>query len=393
MSLKNKLGAGLAIAALVTVSIVATGASASALAPSTDNYVNAELFDPATLSTTLNNTNATIQTGEKTSFTEAGYRHIWNTVWAKWKAPATGVIEADTDGSDSGIDTSLAIYTSASSISKATRLAWNDDADHAGGSLWSRIPSLAVKKGSTYYFQIGSVSTESAPATGGLELSISPTFTRPANDELGNAITVKGSSFTLSQTNFGSTLEPFEQFPIYGSVWYKWTPTSTGDLNVHVTGSIEDALVLVWEQNGSGDTPTGGLEDIDSAYISSDASDPLEAGSTYYFSLDSSGVQQGLITAKVTETVTGPLITKISASSGKIAGGTKITITGSRLTDVNQVNFGAESTNGLNIVHVGSTKITVVTPGVVNAGKVYVQLDTSGGLQSVINTASHYTYK
>ena len=41
----------------------------------------------------------------------------------------------------------------------------------------------------------------------------------------------------------------------------------------------------------------------------------------------------------------------------------------------------------------GVAKLTVITPAVLNPGKVFVQLDTSTGLQSVINTASHFTYK
>jgi hypothetical protein len=180
-----------------------------------------------------------------------------------------------------------------------------------------------------------------------------------------------------------------------GSVWYKWTPTAVGSLTLSFTGGTPDAYLLVWEQDGSGSSPTGELSQV----AGTDASAPapltilsLDAGSTYYISLGSSGVE-GVVKVKVVETVTGPSISKLSTTSGKIAGGTKVTITGKNLTDVNEVDLGSPSTNGLNLVHGGSTKLTFTTPAVLDPGKVYVQLDTSTSEQSVINTAAHFTYK
>lgn len=396
MSISRKLGAGLAVAALVITSVVAMSASASAVGPTDDNFANATVIGD-TLTLNLNNTDATTQSGENTTLTEVAAKHILSTVWAKWTAPATGSLEADTDGSSGSIDTSLAIFTSTSgtSVSKAKRLAWDEHAqtsDPTAIENWSRINGVGVKKGTTYYFQIGSLSLSSTVSTGDLELTLDPTYTAPANDNVGNAITETGSSFSISQGTYGSTMQNFEDFPAEGSVWYKWKPASIGDLTVDMVLSFPDSYAALWEQDNSGSTPTGELKGIDSTGGGDSMVDQLDPDSTYYISVGSSSGVDGTAKVKVTETVTGPLITKISPSSGKIAGGTKVTITGKRLTDVNEIDLGATSTNGLNLHIVSSTKLTFVAPAVLNPGKVWVRLDTAG-LESVINTASHFTYK
>ena len=286
MPVSSKLAAAFAVTALVSASVLAVSTSASALPPNADNYVNATTIG-ASLTANFNTNEATTQSGEVTTVAETAYKHIYSTVWAKWTAPATGVIEADTDGSASGLDTSLAIFTSAKTISKAKRLAWNDDADTDGNVIWSRIQSLSVSKGTTYYFQIGTMSGAGAATTGAVELTISPKYKAPANDDLGNAITEKGTSFSISTGSYGGTLEPFElSYPIEGSLWYKWTPTAVGSVDVNMTGSFSNAYVIVWELQTEGNNPSGELYEADGATDAASVSLPgLNAGATYYLSL------------------------------------------------------------------------------------------------------------
>jgi hypothetical protein len=396
MFVLRSLGTGLAIVALAATSIAVGGASAEDLAPTSDDYVHAATLpiDPGFIR--LNNTEATTEAGEVTTFTETAYKHIWSTVWAKWTAPASGAIEVDTNASGDVLDTSLAIYSSATSLAKATRLAWNDD---AGTNLlephWSKIDSLSVVKGTTYYFQAGTASGDAPPATGWIYININPKWDPPANDNEGSAVAESGTAFAIDSASYGSTLESFENVlsAIDGSIWYRWTPASTGKLVIDPAGSAADTYYEVWEQPGSGNLPSGTLVPLGGARDGSPTTIPtLNAGSTYLISAGST-YHDGAIVLHATETVTGPVITEISASSGTVKGGTKITITGARLTDVNEVDFGASSAIGSKIVHTGSTKLTVTTPAAAKASKVYVQLDTSTGLQSVVNTASHFTYK
>jgi hypothetical protein len=149
LSVSRKVLAALAVGALITASIIATSSSASASAPTDDNYANATVI-------------------------------------------GTG-LEANTDGSDSALDTSLAAFTSASSISKAKRLAWNEHAstDPSDTELWSEIKGIPITKGTTYYFQVGTLSGHSAPATGDIEINLQPTYVPPSNDNIGNAVTEK----------------------------------------------------------------------------------------------------------------------------------------------------------------------------------------------------------
>ena len=392
MSLLSKLGAGLAVAALAGASIVATADSASAIVDGLDSYAGATVVGTS-LTLNVNNAAATTQAGEVTTLTDLAYKHIYSTVWAKWTAPATGTIEADTDGSTAGLDTSLAIFTSAKSISKAKRLAWNDDADTADSVVWSKIEGIAVRKGTTYYFQLGTVSGSTPPATGVIDLTINPKYTQPVNDDLGHAIVESGTSFSIKTGTYGATLESFEQAGPYDSVWYKWIPAASGNVHFDLTGSDGDVYGSLWEQTGSGATPSGELAEVGEWADSTDPfTYPVNPGSTYFLAFGVILGPDGNVRAHITANLTGPIVTKISPASGSIAGGNKITITGKNLGDVNEVDFGSISNDSLNIVHVNSTKITVTVPQVVIKGKVWVQLDTPT-TSSVVNTATHYTYK
>jgi hypothetical protein len=70
-----------------------------------------------------------------------------NTVWYAWTAPASGWLEADTDGST--FDTVLGIYTG-SGLHSLDSVGCNDD----GRDMRSRQAFRAVR-GTTYYFQVG----------------------------------------------------------------------------------------------------------------------------------------------------------------------------------------------------------------------------------------------
>ena len=74
--------------------------------------------------------------------------------------------------------------------------------------------------------------------------------------------------------------------------------------------------------------------------------------------------------------VAAPTITSVVPSSGPITGGTKVTITGTNLTNTSSVMFGG--TPGTSISNVESTSITVTTPEKA-AGAVAVVVTGSGG--------------
>src|SRR2546421_2586121 len=72
---------------------------------------------------------------------------------------------------------------------------------------------------------------------------------QPANDNLGNARIISGSSGTVSGTTAGATREPLE--PIHAafgdhSVWFRWTAPNSGVATFDTFGSFFDTLLAAY---------------------------------------------------------------------------------------------------------------------------------------------------
>lgn len=76
-----------------------------------------------------------------------------------------------------------------------------------------------------------------------------------------------------------------------------------------------------------------------------------------------------------------PVVTSISATTGKIAGGETFTITGTGFTNASVVHFGAVA--GTSLVVASDTSITVVSPAQV-AGVYDISVTTPGGVSAVV---------
>ena len=83
----------------------------------------------------------------------------------------------------------------------------------------------------------------------------------------------------------------------------------------------------------------------------------------------------------------GTDLTSLSPTSGTTAGGTTVTIIGTKFTGATAVTFG--STPATNVTVVNSTKITAKTPA--RTGTVDVRVTTPGGT-TTISSADHYTF-
>src|SRR5439155_8966153 len=101
--------------------------------------------------------------------------------------------------------------------------------------------------------------------TGPFALSWAPVADAPANDNLASAQTLPASSGSLTGSNVLASREGGEPLPpsAHGrSVWYRWTPPSSGRLELDTqgsyfptqlsifTGSAVDALTLVGSNAG-----------------------------------------------------------------------------------------------------------------------------------------------
>jgi len=83
-----------------------------------------------------------------------------------------------------------------------------------------------------------------------------------------------------------------------------------------------------------------------------------------------------------------PTVTKLSTTKGPVAGGTKVTITGTNLSEVTAVKFGSESATGVAVK--SATSITAVSPAG-TAGIVAVTVTTPSGT-SIISSADEFAY-
>ena len=285
--------------------------------------------------------------------------------------------------------------------SKLKRLLINDDFD---GQRAGRAAPVKVTKGTTYYFQVslaGFSSPLSAPDT--FYVFVTGDFAAPSNDNFTAATPVTKDSFTVKGTTLGATTErtfedtsnpEFTTALVRASVWWKWTPKASGTLTASTLGSTGDTALsisiapsntgydrLVFSDDGDGDA--GKISNF-----------VFLAGTTYYFAVSNVSANtnpaSGPVVLTVDADLVGPIISSVSPTSGKLAGGTKVTITGERLSNATTVMVGGVPATSVTVIN--SKKITAVTPAGVSKGakSVYVY---AGGYSTTTRNPKTFTYK
>jgi subtilisin family serine protease len=174
---------------------------------------------------TASSDSATREVGEPAHAGVTGGRSLW---W-KFTAPASGVLECKTRGSD--FDTLLAVYPAGSAIA----LAGNDD--YGWGEQWSWV-NVEVQAGQTYDIAVDGYNGKSG------RVVLTAKFWPGTNDDFGAATELTAGQ-TIPGNNFGAGIEPFEPIPDVPvgapswragrSVWYKWTAPSGGRARVTIT--------------------------------------------------------------------------------------------------------------------------------------------------------------
>ena len=149
-----KFRATAVVAAVAAISAFASGAAvaSSPKAPGNDRFANAYLISGFEAAGNGTNVGATGEPGEP------GGNGSMNTVWWKWKAPASGKATFDTYGSQLS-DAFLCVYKG-SSLSNLVSLGCDDD----GGIGYSSALRAPVTAGAMYYIQVDGWSSE----TGGV---------------------------------------------------------------------------------------------------------------------------------------------------------------------------------------------------------------------------------
>ena len=216
---------------------------------------------------------------------------IDNTVWYSYTPSSDGILAADTEGST--YDTALAIYT-IGTIDPPALVGCDDNAGTFGQftppppfspTLFglSRI-AFQASAGETYLFQVGGAYEARGHLTFNLAVELPPV---KGNDDFVDAIAISEPlPYLNKQDTKGALVEPNEPtpchfpaggipvpFPIVGSVWYSYTPSSDVVLTAAASGNFGAAHAIYRGADMSSLTIIGcGL----SSFIAG-------AGVTYYF--------------------------------------------------------------------------------------------------------------
>ncbi len=262
---------------MASATCIATFTGSTSGTPSNDAFASATEIVGSSGSTTGSNVSATKETGESSHAGNSGGKSVW---WT-WTPTSGGSSTITTIGSS--FDTLLAVYTG-SGVSAVTAVASNDD---TSSSLQSSVTFTATA-GTTYRIAVDGY----AGASGSIVLtwSQSVTTSAPANDSFSSAIALTSSSGTTTGSNASATKETGE--PSHAgnsggaSVWWKITPTATGQVTVSTAGSNFDTLLAVYIGSAVGSLTSIASNDDTGATLQSSVSFTGTAGTTYYIAVD-----------------------------------------------------------------------------------------------------------
>jgi 5-hydroxyisourate hydrolase-like protein (transthyretin family) len=142
----------------------------------------------------------------------------------------------------------------------------------------------------------------------------------PPNDNFSSPTILSGFPTTASGTNVDATLgfnEPLPErfgFLATASVWFRWTPTASGPVQINTNGSNFDTILAVWTGSNSGNLIQVGNFTSDQSVVAFNAT----AGVTYQIAVYGSGYRS----------VSGLIALNISADtmiSGRVTGPNGIT--------------------------------------------------------------------
>lgn len=230
---------------LLTFGILLSGAALAA--PANDSFTNAVVISGLSgISTTIDITDATAETNEPVH-AEAGPFH---SIWWQYTAPTNGLLALDTLQSEE-FDTVLGVYTNGSSISNLIEVASNDDNDD--DDIRSRV-TLDVLQGETYWIAVDGYDDSEF---GNAVLSWEALLQEGAGSDLfADATAISGNSGLSATTDTsGASAEIGESSHAgdgpYHSVWWKYTATTNGvlELNTWYSDADFDTLLAVYTGN------------------------------------------------------------------------------------------------------------------------------------------------
>ena len=154
----------------------------------------------------------------------------------------------------------------------------------------------------------------------------------PANDSFAGAIVLTGSSASTTGTNVDASREAGE--PNIGgisgggkSVWWAWTATSSGTVQIDTIGSTFDTMLGVYDGSTVGSLSLVAGDDDSGGSRTSKVSFAATAGTTYRIAVDGYGGASGSISLHVIAAAAISPPTNVSASDGSFTDRVQLTWT------------------------------------------------------------------
>jgi len=234
-----------------------------------DNFANRLFFTGLPLFTNGSNIGNTQEVGEPA---QSG---VTNSAWWSWRAPSTGIVTFDTQGSN--FDTYLSLFTG-NDLPNLSLVAADDDSGQGVTSLLTRN----VTAGEIYQIAVDGWSSN----TGQIALNI--TAPPPPNDNFANAIALTGETANSTGSNHGATIEQGEpsQSGVINSSWWSWTAPSSGFFQIDTTDSNFDSYLSVFTGSAVNNLSLIGADDDSGPGLTSLYNLNATAGTTYQIAVD-----------------------------------------------------------------------------------------------------------
>lgn len=196
-----------------------------------------------------------------------------NTVWYSYTPTADISVAADTAGS--GYDTRLCVYYGTRGA--LNNVAENDDANGTDAAALS----VALKAGTTYWFMVAT----NQPDAANLHFSLQETSPLPPvrGDEFDSATQITSTPYSDTLDASGATAAADDPTDCYGknaSVWYAFTPGTSGTATISTAGSTYDTAVGIYTGSRGALSQLACNDNWDG--LSSQVSFQATAGVTYY---------------------------------------------------------------------------------------------------------------
>lgn len=175
--------------------------------------------------------------------------------------------------------TSYKVYRSTSNNSSSS--------SQIGTSSASPYDDVSATAGTTYYYWVKASNAWGDSAFSTTDSGSKATSSAPANDNFANALTLSGNSGTVSGVTSNATVETGEPAHAgrgpYKSVWYKFTPSSSGKMNIDTHGSSFDTVLAIYSGSSVASLTAVASNDDDGSSNNCSGTNnvSLNAGTTY----------------------------------------------------------------------------------------------------------------